>query len=190
MNMNRCFAVAAALGTFSLVYSAHADDTTTTNSVMDRDQLISSDQLYRRQELDVDLFGSASIGQQTLEHFSGSRYEHRGLWGGGGGITAYFCRYIGVGGEFNGDTRSGRFVDSASGIVYLRLPILNTGLAPYVFGGGGYQFEEVRQSFGQGGVGLEFRFCKHFGAFVDGRWIFAPHTDDSALARAGVRISF
>lgn len=76
------------------------------------------------------------------------------------------------------------------GNVFLRLPIYNTGLAPYIFGGGGYQFQEVRQSLEQTGGGLEFRFCKNLGIFVDGRWVFADHTDDYALARAGLRISF
>ncbi len=203
MKLNRYLALMAILGTFSLASSVRADDTITTNAtdttvttttttnttVLTQEKETSTD-LYRSRELDFDLFASAVVAQQTAEHFSESSYEHHGYWGGGGGITGYFCRYVGIGGDFNAGARSGSFVDSASGNVYLRLPILQTGLAPYAFGGGGYQFENVRQSFGQGGAGLEFRFCKNLGVFVDGRWVFNGHTENSGLARAGLRISF
>lgn len=148
------------------------------------------DPLYRQQEVDVDLFGSAALGESTIEHLSGSQFRHHVLAGGGGGITAFFCRYVGVGGEYDALARASHFVDSAEGNIYLRLPILQTGLAPYIFGGGGYQFEEVRQSFEQAGGGLEFRFIRNLGLFVDGRWVFANRTDDYALVRAGFRISF
>ena len=146
--------------------------------------------LYHSQELDVDLFGSGSLGQETLEHFSGDRFRHRSLWGGGGGLTYFFTRYIGVGGEFDAEDRSERFVDSADGNVFLRVPILQTGLAPYIFGGGGYQFEDFRQSFGQAGGGLEFRFCRHWGIFVDGRYVIADQSQNFAEARAGFRFAF
>ena len=183
MKNKTCLFAAAVLGTLSLTFCASGQDSSTNFN-----QNISSDQLYRTQELDFDLFGSGAISQQTLEH--APDFRHHTLWGGGGGLTAYFFRYVGVGAEYNADTRSSHFVDSAAGNIYLRLPIFNTGLAPYIFGGGGYQFQEVRQSFEDGGAGLEFRFCKNVGIFADGRWVFSEHTQDSVLARVGVRVSF
>jgi len=185
MKNKTCVFAAAMLGTLSLTLCVEGQDTSTNFN-----QTISSDQLYRSQELDFDLYGNASVSQQTLEHTPGPDFRHHTLWGGGGGITAYFFRYFGVGGEYDADTISSHFVDSAGGNIFLRLPIFNTGLAPYIFGGGGYQFEQVRQSFEDGGAGLEFRFCKNFGIFADGRWVFSEHTQDSALARVGVRLSF
>jgi hypothetical protein len=146
--------------------------------------------LYRQEEIDVDLFGSGLLGEQTIRHFSGDRFRHNSLWGGGGGLTFFFLKYLGVGGDFDADTHAGRFVDNAAGSVYLRVPIFNTGLAPYIFGGGGYQFEDVRQSFGDAGGGLEFRFCRHMGIFADGSYIIANQTKNYAEARAGFRFSF
>ena len=71
-----------------------------------------------------------------------------------------------------------------------RLPILDTGVAPYIFGGGGYQFDEVAQKFAQGGAGLEFRFARHVGFFVDARYVFADRTQNYGLGRAGLRLNF
>ncbi len=196
----------AILASLSLTFVAAADDSPTSpvlltanndgDRVLDRDRDRNMDDdtikypLYQPQELNLDLFGSASLGQQTLEHLSGNRVRHHGLYGGGGGLTFFFLRYVGVGGEYEADARAHRFVDSASGNIYLRFPIEHIGLSPYVFGGGGYQFEDIRQSFAQGGGGLEYRFCRHLGVFVDGRYVFARKTEDYALARAGFRISF
>jgi hypothetical protein len=202
MKMIKLFVVSGVLGLLTTVYCAKAQDSTTTttnniNSATTTDSTVTENDrrgdetlLYRPQELDLDLFGEGSIGQETLEHPSTDRFRHRGLYGGGGGLTAFFCRYVGVGGEYDAETRDGRFVDSASGNVYLRLPVLNTGLAPYIFGGGGYEFEDLRQSFGQAGAGLEYRFCHHVGLFADGRYVIANRTENFAQVRAGLRISF
>lgn len=178
---------AGIIASFAPLAGAQTTDTTS-SSYLDRSNL--EGPLFRSQELNVDIYGSGALGEQTLEHLTPGQFRHHSLWGGGAGLTAFFCRYVGVGGEFDADARSHQFVDSASGNVYLRYPIMNIGLAPYIFGGGGYQFEEVRQAFGQGGAGVEYRFCRHMGVFVDGRWIFADETSDYALARAGLRFSF
>jgi len=203
MKITHRIAISAAAG-ITFACCARADDTnppagTTpsgsaaiapadTNSSYDDDHM--SLPKYRDQEFNIDLFGSGALGAQTVENLNGDRFRHRALWGGGGGATFFFLKYLGVGGDFDADTHSGRFLDNASGNVYLRLPIYNTGLAPYIFGGGGYQFEDVRQGFGDGGVGLEYRFCRHVGIFGDGRWVLPEHTQDYAEVRAGVRISF
>ena len=85
---------------------------------------------------------------------------------------------------------TGPFIDSASGNLIARLPIGNTGLAPYIFGGGGYEFDTVHQGFGQVGGGLEFRFMEHAGVFIDARYVIADKTDNYGVGRAGLRINF
>ena len=187
MKMTKRLIAVAIWGCAGAVCRAYGQDSVMTSS--NEDNHIDRP-LYRAQELDLDLFGSSTLGQETLEHFSGNRFRHHVLYGGGGGLSYFFLKYVGVGGEFDADARSHRFVDSADGNVFLRLPIYDTGLSPYVFGGGGYQFEEVRQSFEQGGGGLEFRFCRHAGIFADGRYVFCRQTKDYAEVRAGLRISF
>ena len=188
MKMKTCILAAAIVGSLSVTCCVSAQDYSSSSTNNIDNAKISPDQIYRKQEIDVDLFGSSAISEQNLEH--APDFRKRTLWGGGGGVTAYFFRYLGVGGEYNADVHGSSFFDSAGGNIYLRLPICHTGLAPYIFGGGGYQFQEVRQSYEDGGAGIEFRFCKNFGVFADGRWVFSEHTSDSGLARVGVRFSF
>jgi len=65
-----------------------------------------------------------------------------------------------------------------------------TGVAPYVFGGGGRQFDPVTQWTWDAGAGLEWRFAPHVGVFVDGRYVFADKTKDFGLGRLGFRFGF
>ena len=196
MKMLRYLVASSILGTLSACNCAKAQDSTTINTTTQPptatrdDTSVDYPPLYRSQELDLDLFGSGSLAKDTLEHISGDRFRHHSLWGGGGGLTYFFCRYVGVGGEFDAEDRSHRFIDSADGNVFVRIPIFNTGLAPYAFGGGGYQFEDFRQSFGQAGAGLEFRFTRQLGVFLDGRYVIADQSENYAEARAGFRITF
>jgi hypothetical protein len=67
---------------------------------------------------------------------------------------------------------------------------VNSGLAPYVFGGGGRQTDPEWQWTGHAGVGLEYRFNPVTGVFADGRYTWADRTSDSILFRAGVRFVF
>jgi hypothetical protein len=62
--------------------------------------------------------------------------------------------------------------------------------ACYVFGGGGYDFEGIKQGFGQAGVGLDVRIIKNLGVFADARYVFASESHDYGVGRAGIRISF
>jgi hypothetical protein len=146
--------------------------------------------LYRAPELSLDGFGSVSLGQQTLEHISGDRVRHRARLGAGAGVNFFFLRMLGVGGDaYTEDTRK-NFIDKVSGNVIVRFPVLDTGFAPYIFGGGGYAFDRVPGKFADGGGGFEFRFTQNIGVFIDGRYIFAHHIDNYGVARAGLRIAF
>lgn len=191
MKLNlKCLAVVATFVNLGLAVCTHGQDLSSTNQYETKYETTPAYQLYRPFELDADFFGSSALNQHTFEHFSWNNVKHNIVGGGGVGLTGYFWRYFGVGGEFDADARAHEFLDSASGNVYLRVPLFHTGLAPYAFGGGGYQFENLRQSFGQGGLGLEYRFCRHIGIFADARWIVAEHSDNYALSRVGLRLSF
>ena len=55
--------------------------------------------LYPNQELSLDLFGSVSIGQQTIDSLSGTRVTKDGRLGAGLGLNYFFCRFVGLMGE-------------------------------------------------------------------------------------------
>lgn len=147
-------------------------------------------ELYRNQELSVDVFGLGTLGESTIEHMSYDRFKRDSNWGAGVGVNYFFCRNFGVGGEaFSTDT-DGPFVDNATVNLILRLPLADTGLAPYVFGGAGYQFDSAKKWFGEGGIGLEYRFLPHVGLFTDARAMVPESTKYTGMARAGLRVSF
>ncbi len=147
--------------------------------------------LFRDTEISLDLFGTYSAPQNTIEHLSGDRLQHTGRAGAGLGVNFFFLRYIGLGVDAYTENTAGSFVDNLSGNLILRLPIETLHIAPYVYGGGGRQFDPGQTYFGQVGAGLEVRIISHVGLFVDGRYVMT--TDGSqnfAVARGGIRISF
>jgi hypothetical protein len=146
--------------------------------------------LYRANELSVDAFGSASLGKYTIDHPSGRRIRHNTQLGGGAGINYFFTRNIGIGADAYSENTDGSVVDSASANLILRLPLGQSGFAPYVFGGGGYHFEEIRTQFAQAGLGIEYRFTPHLGMFIDARGVLPDHTPDYGVARLGFRFAF
>lgn len=86
-----------------------------------------SGQFYRANELSIDLFGSASIGQQTIDNFSGDRVTEDARLGAGVGINYFFTRHFGLGGEAYTENTDRNFVDSASLNLLGRLPIGESG---------------------------------------------------------------
>jgi len=178
-----------ALGILGAAYCANAQDSSTTTTTTQQ-TTTTTDQLYRAQEFSVDFFGSGAIDQYTIDHLTGDRIRHNGVLGGGAGINYFFTRNIGIGGDAYVEHREQHYIESPSGNLILRFPIMDSGVAPYVFGGGGYQFDEVGQDFAQGGAGIEFRIVKDFGFFVDARYVFAQKTQDYGVARAGFRFNF
>jgi hypothetical protein len=178
--------MATVLGIFGAVYCASAENSSITNQSNTTPDI----PFYRAQELSIDFFGSGSIGQQTIDHITGDKIEHNGRLGAGAGLNYFFCRYVGVGADAYTENTAHNFVDSASGNLIGRLPIGDSGVAPYIFGGAGYQFDEVDQKFAQCGAGIELRFAKHIGFFVDARYVFADKTENYGVGRAGLRFNF
>ncbi|HEV2456520.1 MAG TPA: hypothetical protein VGY98_19820 [Verrucomicrobiae bacterium] len=144
--------------------------------------------LYHACELSVDMYGVGLLHESDFNN--GTRARHNLRFGGGAGLNFFFTRYIGIGGDACAITFNHSFVDTTTGNLILRIPIANTGLAPYIFGGVGYQFQGVDQIVGGGGAGLEVRVVPHFSFFVDARYLAAVKTDDFGMGRAGVRLSF
>ena len=145
---------------------------------------------YRANEFDVDLFGGATVGQTTLEHLSRRRIRDNGNLGAGVGISYFITRYVGIGADAYTESTADSIVDSASANVIFRLPLGQSGVAPYIFGGGGRQFDPTELWLGQFGGGLEYRFNHNVGVFADGRYVMADGTSNYGLFRLGLRLAF
>jgi hypothetical protein len=145
---------------------------------------------YRCNELSVDAFGTASIGEWTIQHLSNARVRHNAQLGVGAGLSYFITRNIGIGAEAYSENTTGAFVDSASVNLTLRLPLGQSGFAPYAFGGGGHQFDMAQMWFGQFGAGMEYRFTPHVGIFVDARAVVPNETRYYGVARLGMRFAF
>lgn len=147
--------------------------------------------LYTANELSVDFFGSYLAGQRKIEDLFQTNIRH-GYWGGGVGLNYFFTRNLGIGGDINIPDDGGglNFVNNMNGSLIARFPLGNSGLAPYIFGGGGRQTNPAWEWSGHAGVGMEYRFNPVTGIFADGRYMWVKHTSDEILFRAGVRFVF
>ena len=147
--------------------------------------------LFSANELSVDLSGSYIAQERGIEHLFETSIKHnRGTWGGDVGVNYFITQNIGVGADANMSANGGNFVDAVLGDLTLRLPLGNSGFAPYVLGGGGRMTDVTWEWVGQAGVGLEYRFSHRIGLFADGRCIWPEHSPDALLLRAGLRIVF
>jgi hypothetical protein len=161
-----------------------------TNAVQSPTNCQNPDDIFRANELSLDLFGTDALGEHTISHPSESRIRHDSRLGAGLGLNYFANRYIGIGAAAYTENTAHNFVDNVSGSLILRLPFDPIRLAPYAFGGGGHQFDPVDSNFAHAGAGLEFRFTHNLGIFVDGRWVWTDRDKDYGLARAGFRIAF
>ncbi len=149
-----------------------------------------SGEKYRACETSLDIFGTGSIRQETINHLNGFRYREDVEFGAGVGLNHFFTRNFGLGAEAYAEDTERHFVDKASASLIARFPLGESGFAPYVFGGGGRQFDPIELSFGQVGGGLEFRFTPKVGLFTDVRYVLTDGAKDHGLARLGVRLVF
>ncbi len=138
----------------------------------------------------MDVFGSVSVGQEVINHISRDRVKDDGRLGLGVGGNYFLNRYVGFGADAYTENTDRSFVDDVSGNLILRLPFDAIRLAPYVYGGGGRQFDPSDIWFAQAGGGLEFRFTPRIGIFADGRYVFTDEKRNIGLARLGARFSF
>ena len=144
---------------------------------------------FRAQEFSADLFGSVSVGQETINDFDSSRIRHDGRLGMGIGVNYFVSRNLGVGVDAYTENAGHSFVDNVAGSIIYRFPF-EIGLAPYVYGGGGHQFDFNEQWFAHAGGGLEWRFHRNWGIFLDARYVFTDGTRNFGVGRLGMRYAF
>jgi hypothetical protein len=144
---------------------------------------------FTMHELSLDLFGSYIAGQRSLGDIFDTSIRD-GKWGGGVGLNYFLTREIGLGADINMSDNRGNLVDIVQASLIGRLPSETTGLAPYIFGGGGRGTDRVWEWTAHAGLGLEFRMNPLTGIFVDGRYIWADKTHDALLLRSGLRLVF
>jgi hypothetical protein len=150
-------------------------------------------QLYNAQEVSLDLFASYINPEGRF----GDLFEtniRNGFWGGGAGANYFFTRELGFGADFNISSKPDdlNLVDQVTGNFIARLPLGNSGLAPYLIGSGGREISPRWGWLYGGGVGLEMRLNPTTGIFSDARFLWSDRStaDDRLVIRAGVRLTF
>lgn len=144
---------------------------------------------YTAGEFSFDFFGSYLNPERKIEKLFETSIRH-GTWGGGVGANYFFTRMLGVEADINWSAHSGRLTDQVLGNVVLRFPLDPSGLAPYIFGGGGRAFSPSWEWLYDAGIGLEYRLNTTTGIFTDARYIWADKNYDRLLIRAGLRFVF
>jgi len=149
--------------------------------------------LYNAQEVSLDLFASYIHSEGKFNDLVETDIRN-GFWGGGAGLNYFFTRELGIGADFNISSKPDdiNLVDQVTGNVIARLPIANSGIAPYLIGGGGRSMSPHYNWVYGGGVGLEMRFNPTTGIFSDARFFWSDRStaDNRLLIRAGVRLAF
>lgn len=163
--------------------SVLGQNTTASNQTLQND-------LYRANELSLDAFGTASIGKYTIDHPSNARIRHNTRLGAGAGLNYFFTKNLGISAEAYSENTTGTFIDNASANLTLRLPLGQSGFAPYIFGGGGRQFDALKNWYAQAGAGLEYRFTPQVGVFIDARGVLPDEAKYYGVARLGMRFAF
>ncbi|MBV9462611.1 MAG: outer membrane beta-barrel protein [Verrucomicrobiae bacterium] len=113
-------------------------------------------------------------------------------FGGGVGFNYFFTENWGAGLEgywWDGDKPDSAVLHNPGMNIFFRYPIQEWCLAPYAFIGPDGHLDGEKEVGGHAGLGLEWRFWEHVGAFIDGRYNLTSG-DDIALARAGIRFNF
>lgn len=130
------------------------------------------------------------MGRETIENISANRIENDARLGVGIGMSYFFTRQFGIGGDAVVENTAHSFVDSVSASGIFRIPIGSGGFAPYLYGGGGHEFDLTKQWFAHLGAGFEYRFSPVWGLFTDARYVLVDKTSNYGLVRLGFRTSF
>ena len=147
---------------------------------------------YTANELSLDMFGSYIHGEEKFSHLFQTSIRHDGKFGGGVGLNYFITPQFGLMTDINISDNGGRLIDQWTGAGVLRIPLEPTGLAPYIFGGGGRGFDPSWEWLLQAGVGLEYRLNPATGIFADARYIWHDKEGsfDRLLIRTGLRVVF
>jgi len=110
--------------------------------------------------------------------------------GGGIGVNYFFARYFGVGYEAAWYSNDGVAEHMPLGFnFFLRYPICKWNVATYFMAGTGGAWDGEALAYGNVGGGIEYRFSKNFGIFVDSRYFYGG-TGNVANLRSGIRLAF
>ena len=143
--------------------------------------------VFFAQEVSFDGFATLSVGQSTINDLTGAHIHDNGRLGGGAGLNYFFTRHLGMDVEAYTENVNHFWVDDVSANFIVRFPFDVIRLAPYIFAGGGRQFDPQERWFGEVGTGLDFRFGKRWGMFVDARYIEIENGNNKGLGRLGLR---
>ncbi len=141
--------------------------------------------LFRAGEVQLDAYAAVAAGKYNNGTYHGV--------GGGLGVNYFFTRYFGIGVDntLGGLNHNGSTYDSLQGNLIARLPIESWHLAPYALAGGGATWgAHNAQGNGNVGLGLEYRFNRTVGLFVDSRYIYGNSGLSETLSRGGIRFAF
>ena len=149
---------------------------------------------YTGQELSLDLFGSYLNPEGDFNELFETDMRH-GFWGGGAGFNYFPVRELGFGANFNISAKPDEdvdLVDQVVGNVTLRLPLGNSGVAPYLIGSGGRGMSPIYNWVYGGGVGFEYRWNPITGVFTDARFFWNDESTsyNRLVIRAGLRLVF
>jgi hypothetical protein len=137
---------------------------------------------FQDREFQLDLFGSYTDSLEQNPHSDG--------FGGGIALNYFFIRNLGIGVDGNVFDGNANGVWAPTGRLIVRFPIDSACIAPYVFGGGGYEVNGDGFGTAHAGGGLEFRVKPNLGVFGEGRYTWGESDRDSAQYRVGLRFVF
>jgi hypothetical protein len=180
-----------------LAVTAVAVDDTTVQYDTHRDRTLVVDRSttrnwvgYECNEVNFSAFGTGTVGRKTLRHPSTRRIERDGKLGAGTALSYFFHRNFGVETYLYTESVNHYLVDNVGADLIARLPLGESGVALYAFGGGARQFDPIIQWTWDAGGGIEWRFLPSVGVFADARYVWADKTKDYGLGRLGVKFGF
>lgn len=153
---------------------------------------VNGQELYQAKEVNVSVFGTYSNPEHQLKEVFKTNARH-GDFGAGIGVQYWLTEYFG--GQLdavipNADDIKGGLFDYVSLSVVARYPV--KAFAPYVIAGAGHNFTDRAEEFSSHlGVGIEYRFTKRIGAFVESRYLWqSAERSDELQSRAGITLRF
>ena len=145
---------------------------------------------FTANELTFDAYAAYRANERRLGSVFATSVRH-GTWGGGVGVNYFFTRNLGIGGDAIILDNGGNFVDNVSGNLIFRFPIDSVGIAPYIFGGAGRNFDPTYEWEGHVGTGVEFRLNHNTGIFADVRYVWPDKSGTDGIGfRSGLRLAF
>lgn len=147
---------------------------------------------YKQGEVTADVFGTYAQSKAKLNDAFDRQFKN-GTFGAGIGLNYFFHRNVAIGADAvipSASQASHSFFDQVNLNLTARLPIGDSGLAPYLVGSLGRNMETGEYTSGAA-VGAEYRLTKAVGVFAEGRYTWGNRDNtDFAQARVGVRFNF